>query len=313
MNRTSICIGTRGSPLALTQAAWVKNQLIGRHPYLKVELRIIRTQGDKIQDVPLAQVGGKGLFVKEIEEALMTREVDLAVHSLKDMPGDLPPGLKIGAVPLREDPRDVFLSRDRTRLENIPHQSIIGTSSLRRKAQLLHHRPDLEITALRGNLDTRIKKMESLGLAGIVLAAAGLHRLGLTSRISEYLELDICLPAVGQGALALEIREDDPPTEALLGFLHHQETAGCTRAERAFLKTLEGGCQVPLAGYALRQADRLVLTGLIADLEGKRLIRKQLSGPIDQPEELGTKLAEQLLALGGREILQQVYGFQGRP
>ncbi|MCU0580484.1 MAG: hydroxymethylbilane synthase, partial [Desulfobacterota bacterium] len=240
MNDTPFRIGTRGSPLALKQATWVKEQLTEHFPQRAVELIIIKTQGDKIQDVPLAQVGGKGLFVKEIEEALLQEQVDLAVHSMKDMPGDLPPGLQIGAVPEREDPRDVFLSPQGLRLEDVRHRGKIGTSSLRRKAQILSRRPDLEIVALRGNLDTRIRKMADLGLDGIVLAAAGLHRLGLQELIGHYLEIEYCLPAVGQGALALEIRDPDPDSEALIAFLHHEPTALCTRAERAFLKRLEG-------------------------------------------------------------------------
>jgi hydroxymethylbilane synthase len=297
--------------LALKQANGVKDLLTGLHPRLAVELVIIKTQGDKIQDVPLAQVGGKGLFVKEIEEALMRREVDLAVHSMKDMPGDLPSGLKVGAVPKREDPRDVFLSRKHRRLEDVPQRGKIGTSSLRRKAQLLHRRPDLEIISLRGNLDTRLRKMESLRLDGIILAAAGLHRLGLGDQISQYLETDLFLPAVGQGALALEIREDDPPVEGVVAPLHHGETALCTRAERAFLKRLEGGCQVPLAGHARLDNGRLVLTGLIAGLEGEALFREEASGPLNGPEQLGTALADRLLAAGGKAILQQAYGFKG--
>jgi hydroxymethylbilane synthase len=313
MNKTFFRIGTRGSPLALTQATWVKTRLAEHHPNLEVELRIIKTQGDKIQDVPLAQVGGKGLFVKEIEEALLTREVDLAVHSMKDMPGDLPPGLKIGAVPEREDPRDVFLSREPIRFEEVPQGGRIGTSSLRRKAQLLFRRPDLEIQSLRGNLDTRIRKMESLGLDGIILAAAGLHRLGLEDRIRHYLEPEFCLPAVGQGALALEIRDQDPATWNWISFLHHEETSLCTRAERAFLKRLDGGCQVPLAGQARIEGDRLILTGLIAGLEGEALFIERQASPLSRPETLGTAVAERLLQTGGREILEKAYGFKETP
>jgi hydroxymethylbilane synthase len=311
MNNSTLHIGTRGSPLALRQATWVQDRLTERHPRLRVELVIIKTQGDKIQDVPLSQVGGKGLFVKEIEEALLNHTVDLAVHSLKDMPGDLPAGLTIGAVPEREDPRDVFLSSKHRRLEEVPPQAKIGTSSLRRKAQILFRRPDLEIISLRGNLDTRIRKMDSQGLDGIVLAAAGLHRLGQGELIRHYLETDFSLPAVGQGALALEIRDPDPGTAAAIAFLHHEPTALCTRAERAFLKRLEGGCQVPLAGQARMVGDRLILTGLIAGLEGEVLYREERSGPVSQPEALGTALADRLLQRGGREILEKAYGFQG--
>jgi len=306
-NPYSLRLGTRGSPLAWQQAHWVKDRLEQHHPELKVDLVTIKTKGDKILDVPLAQVGGKGLFVKEIEEALLTKKVDLAVHSLKDMPGDLPEGLKIGAVPVREDPRDVFLSPLKITLAQVPSQAKIGTGSLRRKAQLLGYRPDLEIIPLRGNLDTRIRKMETQGLAGIVLAAAGLHRMGWQHLISQYLEPEICLPAVGQGALAIEIRADDFRLENWIAFLHHQESALCTQAERAFLHRLEGGCQVPLAGQARVQGERLLLTGLIADLEGKTMFKDRREGPIHDPEGLGRSLADHLLELGGREVLNQVY------
>ena len=309
MNQNQVVrLGTRGSPLALKQAQWVKGRLEMHHPELKVDLVTIKTKGDKILDVPLAQVGGKGLFVKEIEEALLSKKVDLAVHSMKDMPGDLPEGLKIGAVPVREDPRDVFLSPLKISLAQVPFQAKIGTGSLRRKAQLLGYRPDLEIIPLRGNLDTRIRKMETQGLAGIVLAAAGLHRLGWNHLISEYLEPEVCLPAVGQGALAIEIRADDFHLENWIAFLHHEESAVCTRAERAFLHRLEGGCQVPLAGQARIQGERLLLTGLIADLEGKIIFKDHREGPLQDPEGLGTALADHLLGLGGREVLDQVYG-----
>jgi hydroxymethylbilane synthase len=311
MNDSSFRIGTRGSPLALRQATWVKDQLTERHPHLRVDLVTIKTQGDKIQDVPLAQVGGKGLFVKEIEEALLNHTVDLAVHSMKDMPGDLPAGLKIGAVPEREDPRDAFLSSKHLRLEDVPPQAKIGTSSLRRKAQLLFRRPDLEIISLRGNLDTRIRKMDAQGLDGIILAAAGLHRLDLRGFIRHYLETELLLPAVGQGALALEIRDHDPGPEAAIAFLHHEPTALCIRAERAFLKRLEGGCQVPLAGQALVAGGRLLFTGLIAGLEGEALFREEISGPTGNPEALGAALADRLLRMGGRQILEKAYGFKG--
>lgn len=309
MNRTSVIrLGTRGSPLAWQQAQWVKDRLEQAHPELKVELVTIKTKGDKILDVPLAQVGGKGLFVKEIEEALLSNRVDLAVHSMKDMPGDLPEGLRIGAVPLREDPRDVFLSPQNIALDQVPVAAKIGTGSLRRKAQLLGYRPDLEIIPLRGNLDTRIRKMETQGLAGIVLAAAGLHRLGWHHLISHYLEPEVCLPAVGQGALAIEVRTDDSRLQKWIAFLHHEESALCTRAERAFLQRLEGGCQVPLAGHARARGERLLMAGLIADLDGKSIFKDQQEGPIQDPEGLGTALADHLLGMGGRAVLDQVYG-----
>jgi len=302
-----IKIGTRGSPLALQQSSWVKGKLADVYPHLRIELVIIKTTGDKILDVPLAAIGGKGLFVKEIEEALLDKRIDLAVHSMKDMPGDLPEGLMIGAVPVREDPRDVLISRDRLLLDGIPGQKKIGTSSLRRKAQLLHLRPDLEILSLRGNLDTRIKKMETEGLAGIILAAAGIHRMGLEDRISQYLNLDTSLPAVGQGALALEIRRDDHRLKELLTEIHDNPTALCTQAERAFLKQLQGGCQVPIAGHASIQGRQILLKGLIASLDGSTLIKDQIEGPLTDPLGLGVNLADRLFRSGGREILEQIY------
>lgn len=311
MEIKTITIGTRGSPLALRQSNWVRETLSGFYPHLRIALKEIRTTGDKILDCPLSAIGGKGLFVKEIEEALLEKRIDIAVHSMKDMPGDLPRGLMIGAVPVREDPRDVLISRDRCLLKDIPDGKSIGTSSLRRKAQLLHLRPDLQIIPLRGNLDTRIKKIESEGLAGVVLAAAGVHRMGLQNKISQYLDLETCLPAVGQGALALEIREDDPRFEDLVRVIHDEVTALCTQAERAFLKGLQGGCQVPIAGHARIQGERLILQGLIAGLDGRELFKDQVEGPTADPISLGNRLAEKLLLTGGKEVLDRVY--ENRP
>jgi hydroxymethylbilane synthase len=308
MKPTILRIGTRGSPLALKQANWVKAQLAARDPRLQIELNIIKTTGDRILDSPLSAIGGKGLFVKEIEEALLDNRIDLAVHSMKDMPGYLPQGLIIGAVPVREDPRDVFISRDGRLLPEVPRGERIGTSSLRRKAQLLHIRPDLEIVPLRGNLDTRIKKIETEGLAGIILAAAGMHRMGLENKISHYLDLQASLPAVGQGALALEIREKDIRLKDLLNPINHEFTALCTQAERAFLHRLQGGCQVPIAGHARIKGDQIVLQGLIAGLDGKRLFKDQIQGPCSDSINLGIQLANNLLSVGGKEILDQVYG-----
>jgi hydroxymethylbilane synthase len=305
MNRKTLKIGTRGSPLALRQSTWVKEALSKAHPGLLFDLEIIKTTGDKIGDVPLAAIGGKGLFVKEIEEALLDRRIDLAVHSMKDMPGDIPEGLMIGAVPLREDPRDVLISRDNVLLTALGQGVKIGTGSLRRKAQLLHQRPDLEIIALRGNLDTRIRKIESEGLAGIILAAAGIHRMGLNNRISQYLDLEISLPAVGQGALALEIRLGEPWLQEIVRFIHHEESSLCTQAERAFLHRLQGGCQIPIAGHAWIQKRQICLKGLIADLDGHSLFKDQIEGPLDDPLTLGVSLAERLLKTGGKNVLDQ--------
>lgn len=301
-----IKIGTRGSPLALRQSGWVKEALVELYPHLEIEMTIIKTSGDKIQDVPLAAVGGKGLFVKEIEEALLEKRIDLAVHSLKDMPGKLPEGLIIGAVPVREDPRDVLISRDGLHLEEFPAQSKIGTGSLRRQAQILRYRPELKIIPIRGNLDTRIKKIESEGLAGVILAAAGLNRMGFQDKISQYLDLDICLPAVGQGALALEIREEDLGIRDLIQGLHHIPTALCTAVERAFLSRLQGGCQVPIAGHARVVGQQIIFKGLIAGLNGRTIIQDQIESDFSDPTGMGFRLAERLLEKGGQKILEEV-------
>jgi hydroxymethylbilane synthase len=301
-----VVIGTRGSPLALWQAEWVGEALRRRFPQIPVELRIIKTQGDKILDVPLAKVGGKGLFVKEIEEALLSGEVDLAVHSMKDMPAEVPSGLAIGAVPEREDPSDVLISRNGRRLAELPPGSLVGTSSLRRAAQLLHRRPDLRVAPLRGNLDTRLRKLEAGGLAAVVLAAAGVRRLGLEQRISERLDPDLMLPAVGQGALCLEIRAADPRIAPMAAALDHPDTRTAVTGERAFLRRLEGGCQVPIAGHGIVAAGRFHFSGLVAEIDGSAVIRHRLSGPADRAEALGVELAEVLLHRGADRLLEKL-------
>jgi len=303
-------IGTRGSSLALWQAEWVKSQLLGGQQELIVELVVIKTTGDKILDVPLAMVGGKGLFVKEIEEALLDGRADLAVHSVKDMPAELPEGLHLAAMPPREDPRDALISKNGAGLDRLPHGARVGTSSLRRAAQLLHLRPDLRIETLRGNVDTRLRKLESEGLDAIVLAAAGLKRMELSQVISEYLEPERILPAVGQGALGIETRIADLSTNEIVASLIHQQTVTTVRAERAFLKRLEGGCQVPIGAYATMEGGTLILTGMVADLKGVRLIRQEMRGDARQPELVGESLAEVVLQSGGREILAEIYGNQ---
>jgi len=303
-------IGTRGSPLALWQAEWVKSQLLGGQQELIVELVIIKTTGDKILDVPLAKVGGKGLFVKEIEEALLDGRADLAVHSVKDMPAELPEGLHLAAMPPREDPRDALISKNGAGLDKLPHGARVGTSSLRRAAQLLHLRPDLRIETLRGNVDTRLRKLESEGFDAIVLAAAGLKRMELSQVISEYLEPERILPAVGQGALGIETRTGDVFTNEMVESLVHQQTVTTVRAERAFLKRLEGGCQVPIGAYATLEGESLIITGMVADLKGVRLIRKEMGGDARQPEVVGKRLAEVVLESGGGEILAEIYGNQ---
>ncbi len=301
-----IKIGTRGSLLALWQANWVKSALTERFPGLTVDLEIIKTQGDKILDVPLAKVGGKGLFVKEIEEALLSRAVDIAVHSMKDMPSEIPDGLCIGAIPERENPRDAFISRNGQTLENLPYGARVGTSSLRRSAQLKILRTDLEIVSLRGNLDTRLKKLESGNLDAVVLAAAGLRRMGFEDRITQYMDENIMLPAVGQGALCIECRENDPEIRRIVAALDHAESRTVVLGERAFLHRLEGGCQVPIAAHGKLEGNIFSLCGLVASLDGKTVIRETLSGPQQYAGNIGIQLAETLLGKGAKEILAQL-------
>jgi len=296
-----ITIGTRGSKLALWQANWVKQQIERHFPDKQIDLEIIRTQGDKILDVPLAKIGGKGLFVKEIEDRLLGGSIDLAVHSMKDMPGDLPPGLAIGAVPLRENPCDVLITRAECLFADLPSGARIGTSSLRRAAQLLHLRPDLRIVALRGNLDTRLRKLESEGLDGIILAAAGIKRLGLDHLVTQYLDPRMMLPAAGQGALCIEVREHD--AENIVGWLNDPATRQVVTAERAFLHTLEGGCQVPIAAFGQIENDQLRLWGLVAELDGQVVLKKRHDGPPQQAAQVGRELARELIGMGADTIL----------
>jgi hydroxymethylbilane synthase len=303
-----IRLGTRGSALALAQARWVAAQISGRYPDQRVELVIIKTTGDKLHDLPLAQLGGKGLFIKEIEEALLAGEVDLAVHSLKDMPALIPQGLMLGAVPQREDWRDALISERYTSLAQIPAGGRLGTGSLRRRAQLLHLRPDLEVVGLRGNVDTRLKKMAALGLDGLILAAAGLNRLGLTQVKRTVLPETEMLPAVGQGALGLEVRPGDNRLRELIGFLEHPPTRVAVTAERAFLARLEGGCVVPVAAHGRVEGDFLRLAALISDLDGRRLLRDRIKGSCADAAFMGGHLADRLLDRGGREILAELYG-----
>lgn len=300
-------IGTRGSQLALFQANWVKDQLVQTHPDLKVTLMKIKTTGDKIQDAPLAKIGGKGLFVKEIEEALLKNRTDLAVHSIKDVPTEFPKGLHLSVITKREDPRDVFISRDGRMLKELAQGAKIGTSSLRRQAQLLRFRSDFELIPVRGNLDTRLKKLKTMNLDGIVLAMAGVKRLGLEGEITEILPIEISLPAIGQGALGIETRMDDKDVEGQIRFLNDRDSSVAITAERAFLKKLEGGCQVPIAAYAQRIGATLQIDGLVGTVDGKRLLKHHLEGPIEDAESLGIQLAEVLLSQGAKEILDEVY------
>jgi hydroxymethylbilane synthase len=302
----SIKIGTRGSKLALWQANWVKTALEKTHSGSTLSIITIKTTGDKILNAPLAKVGGKGLFVKEIEESLLNNRVDLAVHSMKDMPARIPTGLTIGAIPKRENPKDVLISKHGKRLFHLASGSRIGTSSLRRSVQLRHARPDLVIVPLRGNLDTRIRKLEKEDLDAVVLAAAGVIRMNFEDRITEYLDEEVMLPAVGQGALCIEIRANDPQRAALLAGMDDPESRAAVTAERAFLSRLEGSCQIPVAAYANLVGELLVLKGLISDLDGKDMIRGALSGPKTSGESIGVDLANRLLDSGGRAILETI-------
>ncbi|MEK6582097.1 MAG: hydroxymethylbilane synthase [Nitrospirota bacterium] len=319
MKKKKVVIGTRGSKLALWQAEWVKSELVKLNPDLTIELNKIKTTGDKILDVPLAKVGGKGLFVKEIEEALLRGEADLAVHSMKDVPTDFPKGLYLAVICKREDPRDAFIAPMQNgkfkiqNFKNLPHGATIGTSSLRRSSQLLSIRPDLKIMQLRGNLDTRLRKLDEGQFDAIILAAAGVKRLGWANRITETIEPSISLPAIGQGAVGIECRIDDEFINKLIAPLNHNETSVCVRAERACLKKLEGGCQVPIAAHARLVDGKIVMDGLVGSVSGDRIIRSHIEGNPKDAESLGLKLAEDLLSKGAKAILDEVYGKDIRP
>ncbi len=301
-----ITIGTRGSALALWQANWVKSELEREYPGIEVKLRVIKTKGDKILDVPLAKVGGKGLFVKEIEDALLANEIDLAVHSMKDVPTELPEGLQVAINPPREDPRDAFFSNSGKTLSEMPKGALIGTSSLRRIAQILHAFPHLKTQDLRGNVDTRLKKLERGEYDGIILAYAGVKRLGWGDKVTELIEPVTSLPAIAQGALGIETRCNDDFTNQRLAFFQDLKTTLAVRAERALLKTLEGGCQVPIAGHATVADDNTItLTGLVAALDGRKVIRETDSS--HDPESLGKSLAQALLDQGAGELLAECF------
>jgi hydroxymethylbilane synthase len=303
-----IRIGTRGSKLAVVQCEWVSERIRNENPAVEVELVRIKTSGDKILDSPLSKIGGKGLFVKEIEEALLQGRVDLAVHSMKDVPAELPEGLILTSFPKREDPHDALISNGNLPLSEIPEGGRLGTSSLRRGAQVLHLRPDLEVTPLRGNVDTRLKKLKRGDFDAVILAAAGLSRLGFTEKISQILATEDVLPAIGQGALGLEVREDDSAVIDLLAAMNHSPTELAVTAERAFLQRLEGGCQVPIAGFARLDGDALILEGMVAELDGSRLLRDKIRGTGEQAAEMGASLAGRLIDAGAGEILGRIYG-----
>ncbi|RJQ65688.1 MAG: hydroxymethylbilane synthase [Desulfobacteraceae bacterium] len=304
--KSKLRLGTRGSRLALWQAEWIKAALIRIQPDLAIDLIKIKTQGDKIIDVPLAKAGGKGLFIKEIEEALMEERIDLAVHSMKDMPAQVPAGLAIGAVPQRENPLDVLVCAPYASLDELPHGARVGTSSLRRASQILYLRPDLVIVSIRGNLDTRLRKLDETDLDALVLAAAGIRRLGQSERISTYLDETQMVPAVGQGALCVEIRAGDSEVQDLVAHLDHDDTRTAISAERGFLKRLDGGCHVPLAAHARRNDDQLHITGLVAEPDGSRMLKMSMQGSVQQAEALGRRLAEDLLSQGAAEILERL-------
>ncbi|MCX7822348.1 MAG: hydroxymethylbilane synthase [Syntrophobacterales bacterium] len=308
MPKRRIVLGTRGSKLALRQSLIVKEMLEGAWEGLEVELSIIKTTGDKITDVPLARIGGKGLFVKEIEEALMAGSIDCAVHSMKDVPSELPKGLIIGAIPKREDPRDVLVSASFTRLADLPYGAVVGTSSLRRMVQIRKLRPDLQVEVLRGNLDTRLRRVQEGHFDAVILAAAGIHRMGWQKVIREYFDPNEFLPAVGQGALGIEIREDDRDIYSLVSKLHDEYTAISVQAERSFLRELEGGCQVPIGCHCFFENGSIKLKGMIASLDGSVILRDEVLGKPTEAEIIGNRLARRLLDRGGKEILQSVYG-----
>lgn len=301
-----IIVGSRRSKLALTQTNWVIDQLKAIDPSYEFEVKEIVTKGDQILDVTLSKVGGKGLFVKEIEQAMLDKEIDMAVHSMKDMPAVLPEGLTIGCIPEREDHRDAFISKNHVALKDLPSGAIVGTSSLRRGAQILSVRPDLEIKWIRGNIDTRLSKLKNEDYDAIILAAAGLSRMGWTSDVvTEFLDPDLCLPAVGQGALSIECRQDDEELLDLLNSFSDEETTQTVTAERAFLHKMEGGCQVPIAGYAeVKDNGEVALTGLVASPDGRTIYKEYMTG--SNPQTVGEKVAESLTEQGAKALIDSV-------
>ncbi|MBA1189048.1 hydroxymethylbilane synthase [Pseudomonas entomophila] len=313
MSTREIRIATRKSALALWQAEYVKARLEAAHPGLPVSLVPMVSRGDKLLDSPLSKIGGKGLFVKELETALLEGQADIAVHSMKDVPMDFPEGLGLYCICEREDPRDAFVSNHFASLDALPLGSVVGTSSLRRQTQLLSHRPDLEIRFLRGNVNTRLAKLDAGDYDAIILAAAGLIRLGFESRITSSLDVTYSLPAGGQGAVGIECRSADSDIQALLAPLHHLETADRVVAERALNKRLNGGCQVPIASYAVLEGDQLWLRAMVGQPDGGALLRAEARGPRTAADLLGVQVADDLLDQGADVILAAVYGEAGHP
>jgi len=307
MKKNLIRIATRKSPLALWQAEHVRSRLQQAHPGLEVELLTMSTQGDKILDTPLAKIGGKGLFVKELEQSMLDGRADIAVHSMKDVPVGLPPGLHLAVILKREEPRDAFVSNRYRSFAELPQGAHVGTSSLRRQAQLKKQRPDLTILDLRGNVGTRLRKLDEGQFDAVILASAGLIRLGMADRITEMLDTGICLPAIGQGAVGVECRVDDAELNALLQALNDDNTRVCVTAERALNQRLEGGCQVPIAGHAILDDQLLILRGLVGRLDGREIISGEISGALGDASAIGVALANDLLSRGAAEILKEVY------
>ena len=303
----TIRIATRKSPLAMWQAEHVAAELKRVHPGIGIEIVGMTTQGDKILDTPLAKIGGKGLFIKELEQGLLSDGADIAVHSMKDVPVEFPQGLHLAVIMQREDPRDAFVSNNYQSIDELPQGACVGTSSLRRQSQLSELRPDLEIKSLRGNVNTRLRKLDEGEYDAIILAAAGLIRLGFQERITAFIGPEQSLPAIGQGAVGIECRSDDARVNELIAPLHHEETACCVLAERAMNERLNGGCQVPIAGYAMLENGELWLRGLVGEPDGSRIIRGEVEGKPEEAEAMGKGLAEHLLEWGADGILEALY------
>lgn len=305
MTRTTT-IGTRGSELALWQTNWVHQRLRSAFPEFEIKIDIIKTKGDKILDVPLAKIGDKALFTKELDVAMLNGDIDIAVHSLKDLPTRLPDGICLAAVTERWDVRDAFVSKKYSSWSDLPQGATVATGSLRRRAQLLHKRPDLNIIDLRGNLNTRFKKFDESDWDAMILAVAGIERLGWGERISEKISMEVLLPAVGQGSFAITCREDDRATWEMLQALDHHESHLAALAERAMLRTLEGGCQIPIGAHAAVDGERLALKGCVCSLDGTRKLHADASGAAEKAEDIGISVAQELLGAGGKEILDEI-------
>ncbi len=301
--KNKLVLGSRGSQLALWQTRFVANLLQSFFPLLELEIKIIETTGDAMLEIALSKIGDKGLFTKQIEEKLLNGEVDLAVHSLKDLPTTLPSGLKIGAVTMREIPNDALISTKFSSIDDLPRGASVATGSLRRKSQLLAYRSDLRIVEIRGNVPTRIKKMEEANLEAMILAFAGVHRLGMDSFIKQKIPFEIMLPAVAQGVIGIEIRENDTKTAELLRSINDDETEICVSAERAFLRTLEGGCQVPIGGHARLNGDKIGLEGFVGNFDGSATMRDEISGNSENAAQLGKELAERMIENGANNLL----------